>query len=101
MSRCALLSDCIDWYFKSVWCELSRALYNGFYFCLSELFDTLLIVKKLEITMHIKFISDRINCADGQDPRGLLVMPYVIIIDFTVVLLDVAFAGILMLLWNA
>lgn len=76
-------------------------MYNDFYFCLSELFAILLIAKKLEITMHIKFISDGLNCADWQDPLGLLTKPYVTITDSTVVLLDMAYAVILMLLWNA
>lgn len=56
----------------------------------------MLIAEKIEITMHIKFISDRLNCADWQDPLGLLIMLYV-----TVFLLDVAYEVILMLLWNA
>ena len=51
--------------------------------------------------MHIKFISNRLNCADWQDPLGLLTTPYVTITNFTVVLLEMAYADILMLIWNA
>lgn len=33
--------------------------------------------------MHIKFISNRLNCVNWQDPLGLLTTPYVTITNFT------------------
>lgn len=51
--------------------------------------------------MHTKFIPDKLNCGNWQDPLGLLIIPYIIITEFTIVLLDMAYVVILMLLWNA